>query len=254
MWLVTRLTSKAPHRLGVDLRKIHVSIGGQHPARVTEQLDLDWSDFARRLLSPLRADKKTDAGWYCPARFDPAYRDSEHLKERHALTLDYDHVTREQVAAVQTALAPFLYVIYSTFSHTAENPRVRIVMPTTRPMTAEEFCAVSRKVASWGGIELAARESHVASQMMYLPVAKPGAEFKGGEHKGAWLNVDEVLATYDDWHDRTQWPHRKDADELHAPGEKIDPRDKPGVVGSFCRAFNVPEAIERFDLPYKQVS
>ncbi|MCI0349917.1 MAG: hypothetical protein L0Z53_10870, partial [Acidobacteriales bacterium] len=109
------------------MRKIHVSFGGAHLARVIEQVDFEWSDLVTRLLSPVRTLDKASAGWFCPVRFEPAYRDGANLVERHALTFDYDHVTRDDLRAVQKAYENWEYVIYTTWSHTAEKPRARIV-------------------------------------------------------------------------------------------------------------------------------
>ena len=33
----------------------------------------------------------------------------------------------------------------------------------------------------------------------------------------------------------------------------VDPREKPGVIGEFNRAFTISEAIEKFKLPYVRV-
>ncbi|MFX5710027.1 hypothetical protein ABTE34_21290, partial [Acinetobacter baumannii] len=64
-------------------------------------------------------------------------------------------------------------------------------------------------------------------------------------------DVDFVLAQYLDWRDRSQWPHRADGDSTYHSATAEKPTDKPGIVGAFCRTFDVIDAIERFDLPYK---
>jgi len=238
------------------VRPLIVSFGREHPSKVTSQQDLSWDEFARLLTeNPPEAEDKAAEGWFIPASFEQHYRNAENLIERHALTLDYDNVTASEVTKIQSELKNYAYAIYTTWTSTPEKPRVRVVVPTSRPMSADEFCAVSRRVASWAGIELAARESHVVAQMMYMPTRKPGSAFKSKIGKGQWLDVDGVLAQYSNWTDRNEWPKRKDHDSTYKSDELPTPPDeKQGVVGDFCRAFNVPQAIERFKLPYEEVS
>ena len=240
----------------MTIRNLTICFGGAgNLASITEVRDLSWPEFAKLLTTdPVVTEDKAARGWYIPAAFSPKYRDSGNFVARHALTLDYDHIAKEDVATIQAAFKGYAYCIYTTASHTTEKPRVRVVMPTDRPMGFDEFCAVSRKVASWAGIELASRESHAAAQMMFLPTVKPDGEFRGKVESGQWLDVDAVLGFYENWADRTEWPTRKEHDGVYKSDEPPQPPDeKPGIVGDWCRAFDVPTAIEKFGLPYEKV-
>lgn len=224
-----------------------------HLARITGVETLTWDAFSSRLTSPppVTADKSS-AGWYCCAQFSGRNRDTDNFVARECLALDYDHITPGDAKSIQYAFNQHEYVMYTTASHTAASPRLRVVMPLSRPASMDEFQAVSRRVAAAAGIELASRESHVPAQMMYLPTVKPGSAFKARRHAGHLVDVDAVLGEYEDWADRSSWPARKDHDVL-STGESVDPCTKPGVIGAFCRAFDCVAAIERFDLPYVRV-
>jgi hypothetical protein len=242
------------------MRKLVVSFGDGKPlprnaqlARIVRVEHMEWAEVAALFTKdPPRTDDKASAGWYSFAEYDPVYRDSDNLVARHALTLDYDHITLEDVKKIMAAYAPVEHVMYTTASHTTEKPRLRVIMPLSRPAGYDEFQAVSRRVASWAGIELASRETHVPAQMMFLPTARDGAPFKARHNaNGTWIDVDTVLGEYDDWTDRTQWPKRKEGDGVHSgEGSQTPPDEKPGIVGDFCRALDVYQAIERFHLPY----
>lgn len=237
-------------------RKLTVSFGGapDEPTVTSAEL-VTWEEFAARLTrQPPETTDKASVGWYSVAEFDPPYRHGKNLVARHALTLDYDAITRDDVKAITKALEPFAYAMYTTHSHTADKPRLRVVMPLSRPAGDDEFCAVSRRIAGYAGIELASRESHAPAQMMFLPAVKPGADFKGRVHAGAWVDVDAELGSYENWTDRKSWPHRKDHDNTHRGETIVQPDEKPGIVGDFCRAFDIPKAIERFQLPYVPTS
>lgn len=236
------------------MRQLTASIGGKHNARIVKVWHGDFSTFCDSLLSRVpETDDKASNGWVSGAEFDPAYRDSDNFLFRHFLSLDYDHITKDDVARLLGYFGGLAHLAYTTWSHSAERPRLRVWLPLSRPTSYDEFQAVSRRVASSapGGIELAARESHTPSQYMYRPAVKPFEEIQTWVNKDSpWVNVDEVLSTYANWTDRSTWPHRADGDGVHSEGSSVDPRTKPGLVGAFCRAFSITDAIAHFELPY----
>lgn len=237
------------------MRPLCVSFGGSNLATITATRWLDWPIFAEWLTKePDEVADKASKGWYIPAEFDPVYRDSTNFIARHAITYDFDHVTIDTWGDVLNAWSDTAFAIYTTHSHRPEAPRFRVVIPLSRATGYDEFQAVSRRVATDIGIELIARESFVPAQMMFSPARCLGGLFTSRVNEGAWLDVDAVLTEYEDWTDTSQWPRHKEGDAVHAAAaEKVDPRDKPGIIGEFNRAFTISQAIERFDLPYRRV-
>lgn len=233
--------------------KLVVSLGREHPARVVKTAELAWPDYVDLLLKVQESDDKASRGWSCPAKFSPAYRDSENFQFRYALTFDYDRITDADLERIRDAYVAVEHLAYTTWSHTEAAPRWRYVFPLTRPVTYDEFQAISRKVAARAGIGLAARESHVPAQIMYLPTVRPGTRLSVTQNPGAWLEPDAILAEYADWTDKTQWPRRDESDRFSSAEVAADPTTKPGIVGAFCRAYTVEEAIVRFGLPYEKV-
>lgn len=237
------------------MRDLVISFGVGNPAVIARVERLTWDDFSGWLTTePGEYQDKAQAGWYIPAEFNPVYRDSENFVARHAITFDFDHVVIDTWGDVANVWSGLAFAMYTTFSHRPEHPRFRVVMPLSRPTGFDEFQAVSRKVAADVGIELIARESFVPAQMMYSPARPLGGLFTSHVNTGEWLDVDAVLAEYADWTDATSWPARKDGDHAAAgSAEKIDPREKPGIIGEFNRAFTISQAIEKFGLPYRRV-
>lgn len=237
------------------MRPLTVSFGTVDKAIITAVRSLDWAALAAWLTeTPPETTGKEARGWYIPAEFDPVYRDSENFVARHAITYDFDHVTIDTWGDVINAWSELTFAIYTTFSHRPETPRFRVVMPLSRPAGYDEFQAVARQVALDVGIELVARESFVPTQMMFAPTRPLGGMFLSHLNAGSWLDVDAVLSEYADWTDTSSWPRRRDGDPVHAAASaRIDPREKPGVIGEFNRAFTISQAIERFELPYRRV-
>jgi putative DNA primase/helicase len=235
--------------------KLTVSFGTADLAVITAVKSLEWADFAAWLTKePPEVNDKADRGWFIPAEFDPVYRHSDNFVARTAITFDFDHVTIDTWGDVLNAWDGVAFAMYTTFSHRPEAPRFRVVMPLSRPASFDEFQAVARKVAADVGIELVARESFVPAQMMFAPTRRLGGAHRAKIVDGGWLDVDVVLEEYEDWTDQASWPRRPDGDTGHLGSEgRVDPREKPGIIGEFNRTFTISQAIERFDLPYRRV-
>ncbi len=140
------------------------------------------------------------------------------------------------------------YVVYSTRSHERAAPRLRLVFPTDRDMQADEYEPVARKLAARIGMEFCDPTTFEAERLMYRPSVCSGAEYVYEFRDGPFLSVEGMLATYSDWRDMAEWPE--------APGEPArisgnlrrqqDPEAKPGIVGMFCRVYDVPKAMGQF--------
>lgn len=232
-----------------------VSFGTVDPAIVTRTMRVTWDDFAHWLAEvPPEVTGKDTRGWYCPVEFDPAYRNTDNFVARYAITFDFDVVGIDAWGEVIEAWSSTAFVIYTTFSHRADRPRFRVVMPLSRPTGFDEFQAVARKVAADVGIERVARESFTPCQMMYSPARSLGGAFESYINRGEMLDVDAVLAEYEDWTNASSWPRRVDHDRpSEKDAERVDPRDKPGIIGLFNRTFTISQAIEKFGLPYARV-
>ena len=234
------------------MRPITVSFGKGDKAAMTAVKVMQWAQFADALTAePPESEDKASRGWYIPASFNPVYRHGDNFVSRDAITFDFDHVGMESWATVRQALDGLALCRYATHSHNENAPRFRIVVPLSRPTSFDEFQAVSRKLAARFGIELAARESFTPPQMTYLPLRSPRGLFDSHIQDGSWADVDQILAEYSDWTDKTSWPRRSTGDEVHAAIEgQTPPNEKEGPVGRFCRAYRVAEAIAKFELPY----
>ncbi len=231
-----------------------ISFGAGNLAAITSVRQLEWAAFADWLTrEPPEVSDKASRGWYCPVEFDPPYRDSANFVARYAITYDFDHVNVDTWGDVVAAWCETEFAIYTTFSHRADAPRFRVVMPLSRPTGYDEYQAVARKVAADVGIDLFAGESFVPAQLMFAPTRSFGGQFIARINRGDILDVDAVLQEYADWTNRADWPRRKDGDSVGTGIAHIDHLAKPGVVGELNRAFTLPQAIERFQLPYRRV-
>ena len=139
-------------------------------------------------------------------------------------------------------------MIYSTHKHTPQKPRLRLVLPADRQMTPAEYEPVCRYWTSRLGIELFDHTTYQLQRLFYWPSTAKGAEFVFEYQDGPAFSVDEVLATYRNPFDVSEWPlsSRESKVMSHELRKAGDPLEKPGLIGAFCRAYTIEEAIETF--------
>ena len=62
------------------------------------------------------------------------------------------------------------------------------------------------------------------------------------------FKTDEVLETYHDWRDSSEWPvSGREGEAVRREIKKAEnPEEKKGVIGAFCRTYAIEDAIESF--------
>lgn len=194
-----------------------------------------------------RQDEIKDIGGFVGGFLTGGRRKSGSVLHRQLLTLDIDFCN-------QTLWDDFslLYgnaaVVYSTHKHSPESPRLRLVMPLDREVRPDEYEAIARKIAGTLNIELFDPTTFQPERLMYWPSTSKGAEYVFEYQDGEWLNADQVLASYTDWRDSSEWPVSSRVDKLlqRSMLKQGDPLEKPGVIGAFCRTYSIQEAIDTY--------
>ena len=143
--------------------------------------------------------------------------------------------------------------VYSTHKHTADKPRLRLVVPLSRSVDPDEYQAIGRRVAATLGIDKFDDTSYQPQRMMYWPSTSQNGEYFFDYVDAPFLDADEVLATYHNWRDVSSWPmSSRQAEVVKRTSDKQkDPLTLGGIVGAFCRAYTIQEAIEAYGLPYQ---
>src|SRR5690606_6270059 len=79
-------------------------------------------------------------------------RKKQNIDSRSLITLDADHADEDFLFAAELVLGGNAYVVYSTHSHRPYKPKYRLIAPTDRRMSPDEYAAVSRKIAEQIGM------------------------------------------------------------------------------------------------------
>ena len=137
---------------------------------------------------------------------------------------------------------------YSTHKYTPSAPRIRLVILLSRQVTGDEYEAIGRMVASHVGIELFDDTTYQPERLMYWPSTSSDGEFFFRRQDGPALDADAVLAQYHNWRDVSEWPYSRRVSEVirREAVKQGDPLAKPGIVGAFCRCYNIHEVIEKY--------
>ena len=200
-----------------------------------------------RNLPKSKQDNIKDVGGFVGGRLKNGIRRRDKVECRSLLTLDADYATPDFCESIDL-FANYSYIIYSTHKHTAEKPRLRLVIPLSRNCTAEEYEAVARKIADEIGIDQFDDTTYQPQRLMYWSSTSIDGEYVFKYSVRNPLDVDGVLARYNDWHNVNEWHFSsrtvKQKDRLLKKQE--DPTTKKGVIGAFCRCYDIHTAIEEF--------
>ena len=198
-------------------------------------------------LSKAKQDDIKDVGGFLLGSLKDGRRKKDCVISRSGLCLDLDYALEDTIDQVEM-LFSFRAYFYSTHKHTPEKPRLRLIIPLAREVSPDEYVAVARKVAEEIGMELFDDSTYEASRMMYWPSTSADGEFIFREIEGELLDPDAVLAKYMDWHNSAEWPVSKRQQTIvqREVKKQADPMEKNGLVGAFCRAYSINEAIETF--------
>lgn len=194
-----------------------------------------------------RRDEVKDVGGYVLGHLRGGRRKKDTVESRSGLTLDVDHANRGFLDMVRLE-CPNKCVIYSTHSHTPEEPRLRLIIPTSREMPPEEYAAVSRLFAEELGMDYFDDSTYEPERLMYRPSTPSDGEYIFEVIGGTMLDPDTYLAKLSDWRDCSLWPTSTRQSEVirHSVKQQTDPLAKDGVVGAFCRVYPIEDAIQSF--------
>lgn len=185
-----------------------------------------------------------DVGGFVGGYLRDGKRKKGHAERRQVVGLDVDYgglEVWENLKLIECAAC-----MYTTHKHRADAPRLRIVVLLSRPVSSEEYEAVARIIASWLGIDAFDDTTFQPERLMYWPSTAKGAEFLFDYADGTPLDVDKMLAELPDWRDPTTWPvSSRVADRVRrcTTDKAEDPCQKEGIVGAFCRAYSMYDAI-----------
>jgi len=145
-------------------------------------------------------------------------RKNEFVDRVTALTFDLEHLGASDLPSILDRIRHFA-LVYTTFSHTPEKPRIRIVIPLLRPITPDEHGRLWRHLAQLLGpsVDQACKD---ASRLFFFPRVPDEAALTSAWTKtldGDWLDPDQFLAEIRSTDDRSSAHEDGDETLLRTP-------------------------------------
>jgi hypothetical protein len=148
-----------------------------------------------RFRTPVVGTIKEQLPGWAPVTFRNDYRNLANFECAFAVGLDVEK-GETRFEATLALWSAFCCFVHTTYSHAPKAHRLRVIFPTSRPITRE---AEWRRVRRW-----LARRSNEAGQrcdpfaadpsrLWFVPGIAPGGEYLWRENGGAVLDVDAVL-------------------------------------------------------------
>lgn len=246
-------------------KALDIALGNSRKTKKWKNKTMQWSELLDRLANTTRtpetmAEYKAmtrdqqanikDVGGFVGGYCNKGNRSN--IRFRSVLCLDADYADNDLwddwLWLIGNAAA-----VYSTHKHTPEKPRLRLVIPLARNVDPDEYQAIGRKVASLLGIDKFDDTTYQPQRLMHFPSTSQDGEFVFDYTDGDFLDPDSILSTYHDWRDMSSWPMSSRVADIVRKSERKqkDPLAKPGLIGAFCRAYSIEEAIEKYVPTYQ---
>ncbi|MCC3712856.1 primase alpha helix C-terminal domain-containing protein [Staphylococcus saprophyticus] len=142
--------------------------------------DVMWSEWLNRLQTPMNHNEKYQRGLVVygdvkdveqDGKLIQKYRNDENIINRNTLALDYDDIEdfKGLYSAICKQLEGFCWAFHTTYNHTTEKPRIRLMVPVNEPVSADDYRKYTRALAHKIGYKID-EGSFQPSRAMALPV------------------------------------------------------------------------------------
>lgn len=247
-------------------RQVCIYLGTSRHDRNWKNAQLMWAAFVNRLKTPVvspepleeyerlsktRQGELKDVGGFVGGEFEGNRRTANSLKHRDFISLDIDNASPGETEAILKKLhtGGCAFVVYSTRSHRPDRPRLRVLIPTDRSVTPDEYEPLARITAQkLGVLKNCDPTTFQANRLMYFPSCSSNSEYVFEINDAPFLCVSAVLESFKNWKDVESWPALPDEKirYLKKAKQQASPVTKAGLVGAFCRAYDIEEAIAEF--------
>lgn len=185
----------------------------------------------------------------------------ENILSRSILTFDMDEcpagfnplpLIREKLPGVEA-------IAYTTHKHTPEAPRWRVFIPLSEWVSPFYYEAMARKVGAEIGMQFMDKTTFQYNRLMYWPSTSIDGEFIYDRVEGLPISPRKFFEKFPALKRESAWPRHPDEEqqpkvsplqepegEYSSAGKPAVSSEKTGIIGAFCRAYPIEEAIALF--------
>lgn len=246
-------------------KKLIISVANNRKSTKWIPQELLWSDLVNKLKTPLRTqenyeqfiklkksqqDELKDVGGFVGGVLKDNRRKAENVINRCVITLDADSIEPGETNKILNLTSGLgcSYAVYSTRKHSSYKPRLRILIPLDRTITAEEYEPIARKIASFIGLDIMDQSTFEASRLMYWPSCSKDSEYIFKYEDKPFASADGILKMYQNWKNTEEWPKLEREPEIikREITKQKDPLTKENIIGAFCKVYDIPAVIEKY--------
>ncbi len=185
----------------------------------------------------------------------------ENILLRSILTFDMDECPAgfSPEPLIREKLPGVAAIGYTTHKHTPEAPRWRVFIPLVEWVSPFYYEAIARYVGSVLGMQLMDKTTFQYNRLMYWPSTSSDGEYLHFSIDLAPISAKELILAHPELKRESTWPRHPDEEpvkplsvmtekegvynNIEKPQASIE---KPGIIGAFCRAYSIDEAIAKF--------
>lgn len=241
---------------------LNIAIGLSASSKIWKNTNVTWNELVTKLSQVTKTPERYDAfmsatkaeqskikdiGGFVGGFLKNNSRNKDSVAYRQLVTLDIDF-SHENFWWDFCNLYDCAAVIHSTHKSSPNKPRHRLIIPLDRHVSSEEYQAISRYIAGSLNIDLFDQTTFETNRLMFWPTVSYDMEYYFEVQDGPVLSADSILNKYTDWHNVDEWPKGTDCSEIiqNSAKKQEDPLLKGGIVGVFCRAYSIHDAIALF--------
>jgi len=203
--------------------------------------------------------KCKDKGGFIAGTSENNRRENKSIKTRNMITLDMDYCPKNIMSILRekqdiTKELGFCFFVYSTHSHTVEEPRLRLIAPLTQPITVEKYEPIARMIANVIGMEYFDATTFQINRIMYFPSVSIDGDYiceDFGIEDWSPIDPEEILDKYMNYLDISEFqkPHFIEGmriDKIEKGKIKNSTKTKWRIVNAFNTEYPIKDAIEMF--------
>lgn len=216
--MINKLKSAPPYK-GAQEIDISIAVGTNAQDKNWKTISIPWANFVSALSEPVRTpetfqkyksakkevkSKIKDVGGFMGGALNGPRRLNKSVTSRSLLTLDFDgHEGRGMEISLGELIEVYQErfnneaVLYTTHSHEASNPRVRLVIPLRESIPPNEYKPLAQAVATELAPNAIDTASYVLSQFMFWPSSSKDGEYRFIHLPGELMDPQEILDQFE---------------------------------------------------------
>ena len=173
-----------------------IAIGSNETSNAITHKDVTWQQIVKKYTTH-KVTAKKGGEYVIGGEYSGNIRREEFLVGRSLLVIDIDSYDGGiDDLAFDLSMLPFGFVAYSSYRHTSEKPRIRVIAQLARTVSPDEYRVLSREVCAQMLVPIEAIDkcTFVPNQAMFAPQHPDGGEFWTMTQDGCAVSVPESIA------------------------------------------------------------